>query len=66
MKAERFRKHFEKMFHYYESYIKIIVSNVKKDSFLLNIWNNHFNSIIKITQYPEARMPVFILVRKSI
>lgn len=54
------------MFHYYESYIKLIVSNIKKDSFLLNIWNNHFSSIIKITQYPEARMPVFILVRKSI
>jgi hypothetical protein len=54
------------MLHYYSNYLNLIVSNIKSNDLLLNIWNIHFNSIIKITQYPEARLPIYILVKKSI
>ena len=51
VKIEKYRKHFEKMVSYFSKYVKLFLANLNKNDFLFNLWNTHFSSLIKITQY---------------
>lgn len=66
VKAEKYRKHFEKMIRYFTKFVGFFIVNLSNDSFLFNLWNLHFASFINITKYAETRVPIYGLVRKSI
>ena len=66
VKAEKYRKHFDKMVRYFSSYVKLFIANLNNKTILFNLWNTHFASLIKITQYAETRSSIYRLVRKSI
>ena len=53
------------MFLYFSKYVNLILNNARVKGFLFKIWNEHFTEIINITQYPEARTSVYVLVKRS-
>lgn len=54
------------MVYYFTKYIELCVENIKDEQFLYQLWMEHFSEIIRITQYPETRVPIYRLVRLTI
>lgn len=54
------------MVYYFTTFVDICVQNVKNEEFLYQLFTEHFSEIIRITQYPETRIPIYRLVRLTI
>ena len=65
VKEEKYKLHFLKMLEYFNKITELVLENIGNESFLKDIWKQNFNGLINITKFPEHRLNIYKLIKRS-
>jgi len=65
VKADKYRQHFLKMLSFFDKIVKKLLFSLNTHSLICNLWQHNLKSILTVTKYPEHRLSIQKLIKKS-
>jgi hypothetical protein len=65
VKADKYRQHFLKMLAFFDKIVNKLLDSLNKHSLICSLWQHNLKSILTVTKYPEHRISIQKLIKKS-